>query len=46
MISDLDHVFCDDFGDCDDEIAVVGVDFIGRFVAFICKGGVLLGSPL
>jgi hypothetical protein len=29
MIFGRDHVSCDDFGDCHDEIGVVGVDFIG-----------------
>ena len=30
MISGQDLVTCDDFGDCDDEITIIGVDFVGR----------------
>ena len=30
MIFGRDHMSCDDFGDCHDEISVAGVDFIGR----------------
>ena len=30
MIFSRDRVSCDDFGDCHDEIAIAGVDFIGR----------------
>jgi hypothetical protein len=47
MIFDRDRVSCYDFGDCHDEIAVAGVDFIGigQFVVFICKGsGASLGA--
>jgi hypothetical protein len=47
MISGWTSVSCDDFGDCQDKIIVAGIDFIGRqpFVAFICKGRVLLVAP-
>jgi hypothetical protein len=30
MIFCRDHVSCNDFGDCHDEIAVADIDFIGR----------------
>jgi hypothetical protein len=30
MIFSWDRDYCDDFGDCYDEIVVAGVDFIGR----------------
>jgi hypothetical protein len=47
MIFDQDRVSYNDFGDCHDEIATAGVNFIGRqpIVAFIYKGRVLLGAP-
>jgi hypothetical protein len=40
MIFCQDHVSYNDFGDCNDEIAVAGIDFIGggQFMAFVCKG--------
>jgi hypothetical protein len=30
MVFDWDRVSCDDFDDCHDEVAVAGIDFIGR----------------
>jgi len=42
MISDQDLVTCDDFGDCHEDIAIIGIDFIDR--RLIC-GHYLLGTP-
>ena len=47
MILDRDLIFCDDFNDCHDEIAVAGVDFIGRRLIcghYLQWEGVLLGT--
>jgi hypothetical protein len=30
MIFGRDIVFCDDFGDCNDEVSIADVDFIGK----------------
>jgi hypothetical protein len=48
MIFSRRCVFCDDLGDCHDEIAVVDVDFIGgwQFMAFMCKERGASGSLL
>jgi hypothetical protein len=47
MIFGRDRVSCDDFGDCHDEFAVAGVDFIGTWSIcgiYLQGEGVLLGA--
>ena len=38
MISDKDLVTCDDFGDCHDEIAIIGITFIDRWLTQVTNG--------